>query len=115
VATGDRSTVTVLDAETHVIGALERHGYRCEDNPYFLSYHSRELDNLTDPSPPKGFVARPIRGEEDLARRVAVHRAGWRSPSRLGIAVKGTFAALGAVKVPLTAHHASEFPIKTRQ
>jgi GNAT superfamily N-acetyltransferase len=82
VATGEQLSVPVLDAETHVIRALQRHGYAREDGPSFMSYLSRGLEGLPVPLLPTGFVARPVRGEQDLARRVAVHRVVW-NPSRV--------------------------------
>jgi ribosomal protein S18 acetylase RimI-like enzyme len=69
------SQVIVLDAENHLIEALERNGYQRQDGP-FHHYMSRELHDLPGPALPEGFVARPV-GPEDMERRVAVHRAAW--------------------------------------
>lgn len=80
VATAE-PTVTILDAETHLIAALEERGYTRHDDPPFSSCHSRSLADLPAPELPDGFVARPVR-EGDLARRVEVHREVW-APSRL--------------------------------
>jgi ribosomal protein S18 acetylase RimI-like enzyme len=82
VARAHRTTVTVLDAERHLIEALERHGYSRQDDPYFQSHMSRPLAGLPEPVLPEGFRARPVRGTQDLAGRVAVHRAAWH-PSRV--------------------------------
>lgn len=82
VAEAAELTVTVLDAEAHLIAALDRRGYTCRDLPYFSRYLSHPLTELAEPVLPQGFRARPVRGEEDLAGRVAVHRAAWH-PSRV--------------------------------
>lgn len=71
--------VVVTDAETHVIAALERHGYRPEERPYRMLYMYRRLDDLPEPVLPAGFRARPVRGEDDLPELVAVHQAAWNS------------------------------------
>jgi ribosomal protein S18 acetylase RimI-like enzyme len=72
-------TITVLDAESQVIDALEQRGFTGQ--PGVNSYQSRSLDDLPEPSLPDGFRARPIE-PSDLARRVAVHRAAWH-PSKV--------------------------------
>ncbi|WP_072474940.1 GNAT family N-acetyltransferase [Amycolatopsis australiensis] len=73
--------VTVLDAEKHVVAALERSGYAPRKSPVFQSYMSRLLDDLPEPVVPGGFTVRPV-GADDMERRVAVHRAVWH-PSRV--------------------------------
>jgi len=73
--------VTVLDAEKHVIAALERCGYARQESSVFQSYMSRLLVDVPEPVVPAGFTLRPV-GPDDLARRVAVHRAVWH-PSRV--------------------------------
>jgi GNAT superfamily N-acetyltransferase len=82
VVTKPQTTITVLDAEKHLIAALEWHGYIRQDNPHFHSYMARSLADLPLPELPEGYRARPIRGDEDVAGRVAVHRAAWH-PSRV--------------------------------
>jgi GNAT superfamily N-acetyltransferase len=77
-------TVTVLDTEAHLIAALERHGYARQDRPPFYRHLSRSLADLPQPVLPEGYRARPVRGEEDLAGRVAVHRAAWPPPGHRG-------------------------------
>ncbi len=81
VAKAPQVTVTVLDAETRLIAALERRGYMHQDSPHFHWYMSHPLDELPQQVLPEGYRARPVRGEEDLAGRVAVHRTAWH-PSR---------------------------------
>jgi len=71
--------VTVLDTERHLVRVLEERGYSAEhDGPYLLAQR-RHLGALPPvPTLPVGFAVRPVRGEADLARRVAVHREVWR-------------------------------------
>jgi ribosomal protein S18 acetylase RimI-like enzyme len=73
-------TVTVLDAETHVIAALQERGYTPRDSDHYR-YLVRTLNELPPPTLPDGFRARPVQAG-DLAARVAVHRAAWH-PSRV--------------------------------
>ncbi|WP_328445929.1 GNAT family N-acetyltransferase [Amycolatopsis sp. NBC_00438] len=80
-ATAAELTVTVLDAEEHVIAALERSGYALPESSVYQTYMSRLLVDLPEPVVPGGFTVRPV-GADDLARRVAVHRAVWH-PSRV--------------------------------
>ncbi|MEV6871716.1 GNAT family N-acetyltransferase [Amycolatopsis sp. NPDC051128] len=82
IAAAPQTTVTVLDAEKHLIAALERHGYIRRNFPYFNWYMAHPLTELPQPDLPERYRARPVRGEEDLAGRVAVHRAAWH-PSRV--------------------------------
>lgn len=73
--------VEVLDAETHVIAALERAGYVRDDGPHHAVYMSRALDGLPEPVVPPGFSVHPAM---DVERRVAVHRAAWH-PSKVTV------------------------------
>lgn len=82
VTTAPSTTVTVLDAEAHLIAALERRGYARRDDPWFHSHMDRPLTDLPRPEVPEGYRVRAVRGDEDLAERVAVHRAAWH-PSRV--------------------------------
>lgn len=81
VATADDLTVTTVDAEKHIIAALEERGYAQHDDAPYSSFHSRTLEDLPSPVLPDGFVVRSV-GEDDLARRVEVHREVW-APSRV--------------------------------
>ncbi|GIG61914.1 hypothetical protein Lfu02_62860 [Longispora fulva] len=77
-------TVTVLDAERHLIDVLTGRGFVPADldGPFFLAL-SRSLADLPPvPALPDGFVVRPVRGERDVDRRVAVHAEVW-APSAL--------------------------------
>lgn len=77
VATAPRLLVTVLEGESHLIAALERAGYTWDTAAYRGVYMSRALADLPPPALPAGFTARPLRGEADLERRVALHRQVW--------------------------------------
>lgn len=76
-ATATRRTVAAIAAQTHVIAALEQHGYRPADETEFLSYQSRSLAELPEPVLPPGFTARPMRGSEDIPIRLAGNQAAW--------------------------------------
>lgn len=76
----DRSReINPLDAQSDLHTALLRHGYKPHDEAPFFAYHSRDLTGLPEPVLPDGFIARAVRSEEDLDRRVAVHQAAWNS------------------------------------
>lgn len=74
---------SALVDDVQTVRALKRRGYRRAgpDEPHF-AYLSRALDEVGEPLVPEGFVARHVRGEEDVEPRVAVHRAAW-APSRV--------------------------------
>jgi ribosomal protein S18 acetylase RimI-like enzyme len=75
-------TAWALSADTETTALLEARGYaRGEDRWYeHLVY---DLDEPpARPALPEGFEVRPVRGEEDLERRVEVHRAAF-APSRV--------------------------------
>lgn len=74
----ERGTAIVLETETHLAEALERNGYEPKESVFRYVHMSRGLDgdDLPEPVLPEGFRVRPV-GPEDLARRVAVHRAAW--------------------------------------
>ncbi|MDA0563310.1 GNAT family N-acetyltransferase [Streptomonospora sp. S1-112] len=76
-ATAPRLLVTVLEREAHLVAALERAGYTWDRRAYRGVYMSRSLAGLPRPVLPAGFTARPLRGEADLERRVALHREVW--------------------------------------
>ncbi|MGI5171356.1 GNAT family N-acetyltransferase [Spirillospora sp. CA-253888] len=78
-AGGGPRQISPLDAQTDLCDALVRHGYEPQDRAPFFTYHWHDLRDLPDPVLPEGFTARAVRGEEDLDRRVAVHRAAWNS------------------------------------
>ncbi|WP_143116517.1 GNAT family N-acetyltransferase [Lentzea xinjiangensis] len=72
--------VVVLDAEHHLIDALERHGYTRQDGRYQV-FMTHDLRDLPEPEVPEGFTVRSVT-EADLARRVEVHQRVWH-PSRV--------------------------------
>jgi len=75
--TSTAKSVTVLDAQEHVVSALTHHGYRPDDAAPYLTYHTRGLADLPEPVLPDGFTARAMRCQQDLERRVAGHQAAW--------------------------------------
>lgn len=68
----------VLDRETHLVDHLLAAGYTPDpDEPFFLAHHRDLADLPPVPALPDGFRIRSVRGEEDIARRVDVHREVW--------------------------------------
>lgn len=77
----DAGETSALEQDAATIGTLEEHGYvRCSLDEPFFAHLLHSLDDLAEPQMPPGFSLRHAR-EDDLERRVAVHRAAW-SPSR---------------------------------
>ncbi|WP_116947305.1 GNAT family N-acetyltransferase [Jiangella endophytica] len=74
--------VTVLDAETGLIGELARHGYERQEDGRFFAHLRRPLGaDLPAPAPPPdGYTLRPVGGPEDAAARAAVHAAAFSVP-----------------------------------
>ncbi|WP_053205524.1 GNAT family N-acetyltransferase [Jiangella muralis] len=66
-------TATVLDAETGLIGELDRHGYVPSDDGPFFVHLRRSLDDLPAAALPDGYAWRPA----DAAARAAVHSAAF--------------------------------------
>jgi ribosomal protein S18 acetylase RimI-like enzyme len=82
-ATAPTREVTVLATEVDVLDVLHASGYSTVDDPGgVLLLTVRPLDGLAAPAVPDGFALRAVRGPEDLAARVAVHRAAF-APSRV--------------------------------
>ena len=80
VTVGELS-VWALEADAASIAVLQRNGYAKSDQSF--SHTMRRIDgDIPAPALPLGFVVRPVRGEEELAARVAVHRAAF-APSRV--------------------------------
>ncbi|MEU7744146.1 hypothetical protein [Nonomuraea sp. NPDC049158] len=72
-APGVRRTVTVLESETHLLAALDRHGYRdAGDGPFFVTM-AHDLRELAEPEPSPGYRLRTV-GDADVPGRVAAHR-----------------------------------------
>jgi ribosomal protein S18 acetylase RimI-like enzyme len=76
-ATGETRSVAVLDAERAVVGAARHRGYSPEPYIRYLALDLAELP--APPALPAGWAARHLRpaDPDDLARRVAVHRAAF--------------------------------------
>ncbi|WP_405058749.1 GNAT family N-acetyltransferase [Kribbella sp. NBC_01505] len=68
--------VSVLEAETHLIEALEKAGYHSDDEAPFFTHHRISLSDLRTPVVPEGFTLRHVRADE-VKERAAVHRAAW--------------------------------------
>jgi ribosomal protein S18 acetylase RimI-like enzyme len=78
----DAGETSALEQDAETIEALEEHGYvGCSPDEPFFAHLLHSLDGLAEPRVPPGFLLRHAR-EEDLERRVAVHRAAW-NPSRV--------------------------------
>jgi ribosomal protein S18 acetylase RimI-like enzyme len=86
VAAGaDRLAVSALEQDGLTVESLLAAGFApAEERPFDAMV--LPLDGtLREPSLPQGFRVRHVEGEEDLARRVAVHRSAWSvfGPSRV--------------------------------
>lgn len=77
VATDDVLSVNVLERETHLVNALTERGYEASVDAPFSHHMTLNLEKLPIPELPEGFIARPMRGEEDAERRATIHRAAW--------------------------------------
>ena len=83
--TPERATST-LDDDSETVSGLERRGYmRAGPEEPFFVHLAHDLEEIGELALPPGFSVRQIRGEDDLERRVAVHRAAW-APSRVTMA-----------------------------
>lgn len=77
-------TVWSYDNDTTRTGLLQSRGYTRQDGDG-LNYRVRSLrDTIPDATLPPGYVIRNVRDEDDLERRVAVHRDAF-SPSRMTV------------------------------
>lgn len=84
-AGADRLAVSVLEQDRQTVESLLAAGFASVNEHPFDSMVLSLDGALPEPSLPRGFRVRHIAGEEDLARRVAVHRATWSvfAPSRV--------------------------------
>jgi GNAT superfamily N-acetyltransferase len=74
--------VQLLESDAALRAALERHGYAPNlEAPVFDHRVRSLLRPVEKPGLPAGYVLRHVTGEEDLERRVEVHRAAW-APSK---------------------------------
>lgn len=71
-----------LEAHEQTVAALEAAGYELDDGSWYE--HMLAPLGAEPPSPdvPCGFELRPVRGDDDVERRVEVHRAAF-APSRV--------------------------------
>ena len=85
-AEGDEPLVTsALREDEAAVAELERRGYEAVRDEPWLAYLIRDLsDAPAEPRVPDGFRLRSVRGDEDVAARVAVHRAAFH-PSRVTV------------------------------
>jgi ribosomal protein S18 acetylase RimI-like enzyme len=67
-----------------VVEALTRRGYQEVTGEPWLAVLARDLDALPEPDPPAGYRLRTMRGDDDVERRVEVHRAAF-EPSRVTV------------------------------
>jgi len=72
---------SALAEDESAIAVLRARGYEeVADGPWFACL-IRDLDDAPEPELPPGYALGTVRGEEDVDRRVEVHRAAW-EPSR---------------------------------
>lgn len=77
----DELEVWALADDSVRIAELTRRGYERAEEPFF-EHLLRNLDDLPPPKLPQGYTLRTIGNEEDVARRVAVHRLAF-APSTM--------------------------------
>jgi ribosomal protein S18 acetylase RimI-like enzyme len=82
VAISDQLVAYALDTEPHLIAAFEAAGFREVPDERFSWQYRHDLRSLAEPEVPDGFTLRPLRGDEDVPRRVDVHRSAFH-PSRV--------------------------------
>jgi ribosomal protein S18 acetylase RimI-like enzyme len=82
VATAERLSVTIVRTEHAQAEVLAERGYQANpDDPGQMLQHIHDLRDIPAPAIPPGYLVRPIT-VDDLAERVAVHRAAF-APSRV--------------------------------
>jgi ribosomal protein S18 acetylase RimI-like enzyme len=84
VALSDHVSAYALDSEPHLIAAFRAAGLRETADPHFMCRYHHDLVALDLPAVPEGFTLRPVRGDEDVPRRVDVHRSAFH-PSRVTV------------------------------
>ncbi len=73
-------TVTVLDAETGLIDALRRNGYREQTDGPFYVHLGRDLTDLPQPELPGGYTLHSMLGVSDADARARLDRAAFSQP-----------------------------------
>jgi ribosomal protein S18 acetylase RimI-like enzyme len=84
VAVADDLVAYAMDTEPHIIAAFAAAGFREVDDPHVMYRYTHSLATLDEPVVPDGFVVRPVRGDDDVPRRVDVHRSAFH-PSRVTV------------------------------
>jgi ribosomal protein S18 acetylase RimI-like enzyme len=80
---GEPLVTSALPEDEAAVVELERRGYEAVTGEPWMAHLIRPLDApVPERSLPAGFSLRTVRGEEDVAARVAVHRAAFH-PSRV--------------------------------
>jgi ribosomal protein S18 acetylase RimI-like enzyme len=84
-AEGDGPLVTSALEDEAAVAELERRGYEAVSDEPWMARLIRDLgEPVPEPGVPDGFRLRTVAGEEDVAARVAVHRAAFH-PSRVTV------------------------------
>jgi ribosomal protein S18 acetylase RimI-like enzyme len=84
VSLADDLVAHAMDTEPHLIAAFRAAGFYEVDDPHFMYSYTHSLAALDEPVVPDGFVVRPMRGDDDVSRRVDVHRSAFH-PSRVTV------------------------------
>jgi ribosomal protein S18 acetylase RimI-like enzyme len=92
---GRRVKVDSLDADARLRDLLEARGFGPEEGDELYT-HARDLGDLPAPRVPEGYAIRHVRLPDDLAGRVAVHRAAFGSPDRPSRVTEQSYAAVAA-------------------
>lgn len=74
--------ITVFERDRAALEAIVARGYELNPDEAMLHLVRSLDDQIDEPRVPEGFALRTVRGEEDVARRVEVHRAAF-APSRV--------------------------------
>jgi ribosomal protein S18 acetylase RimI-like enzyme len=83
-ATGAERAVWAVAEDGAAVAALEARGYRPAERAPWMALLTRGLGRLPGPAVPRGYTARSVGGDDDVERRVAVHRAAFH-PSRVTV------------------------------
>jgi ribosomal protein S18 acetylase RimI-like enzyme len=75
-------TAWALEAHEETVAALAAAGYELDEADWYEHMVASLDDELGEPQAPEGYELRTVRGDEDVERRVAVHRAAF-APSRV--------------------------------
>ncbi|HEY7173661.1 MAG TPA: GNAT family N-acetyltransferase, partial [Micromonosporaceae bacterium] len=82
VAVADEIVAHALNTEPHLIAAFRAARFREVEDDHLTVQCRHDLATLAEPDVPDGFTVRPVRGDEDVPRRVDVHRSAFH-PSRV--------------------------------